>query len=368
VSNRLSTILLLAALLMPYARPATAAPFGRAFTYQGQLSQSGVPVEGTVILRFSLWDAAGSGSPPTGGNQIGNVQAVANVFVTGGVFSVAVNANDEFGPQAFNGEGRWLQVDVCSDSTCASTTSLGPRQALTGTPYALGPWQMSGTGLGYTDGSVGIGTTSPIAPLHIKTTAPSLLLQDTAIPSDQSGFVSFRNSTGSETGWVGYGSAGLPLFSVVNVRAGGDIQLYTATGATLVAKSSGSVGVGTSSPAAKLDVRGDIRLGSAGEYFAPASGEALRIVRGEILAAGSISAGSGFTLTHPSTGVYNIFFTTPFLATSHPALSVTPVTNSGILIAMASGLPGPSSVTIRVVNGSGTATDGAFSFAVIGAR
>ena len=34
---------------------AHAVPLGPAFTYQGELRQSGVPVDGTVSLRFSLW-------------------------------------------------------------------------------------------------------------------------------------------------------------------------------------------------------------------------------------------------------------------------------------------------------------------------
>ena len=86
----------------------------------------------------------------------------------------------------------------------------------------------------------------------------------------------------------------------------------------------GNVGVGTSTPASKLEVRGDIRLGPLGEYFAPESGEALRIIRGEVLAAGSISSGSGFTVSKTGTGTYTIFFSTPFLATSHPAFTATP--------------------------------------------
>src|SRR5690349_5420265 len=141
VAMRRTFLLLL--LVWPAPGVVSATPLGRAFTYQGQLSQSGVPVDGPVTLRFSLWDAAGAGDPPNGGTRIGNVQTVANVAVTGGVFSVALNGGDEFGAQAFGGDARWLQVEVCADSTCASSTVLGPRQAITGAPYALGPWQLS---------------------------------------------------------------------------------------------------------------------------------------------------------------------------------------------------------------------------------
>src|SRR5438552_10226529 len=49
---------------------ANAAPQGSAFSFQGQLKQAGAAVSGSVDMAFSLWDAAGSGSPPTGGTQI----------------------------------------------------------------------------------------------------------------------------------------------------------------------------------------------------------------------------------------------------------------------------------------------------------
>ena len=367
--RRIHTLVFIAALLTMCTGLAPAAPLGRSFTYQGQLSLSGTPVDGMVTLRFSLWDAAGTGSPPTGGTQIGATQTVTNVSVSGGVFSVALNGSDEFGAQAFDGNARWLQIEVCADSTCASSTVLGPRQAVTAAPYSLGPWQMSGTNLAYTDGNVGIGTTSPAYALHIKKSVPAIILQDTAVPTtDQSGYLTFWNSNPTETAWVGFGTIGSPVFSVVNVRTGGDIQLYTAAGQTLTAKSTGSVGIGTANPAAKLDVRGDLRFGTSGEFYATGGGEALKIVRGGVLATGTIDNGSGFTVSHPSTGVYNIFFSPAFAGVNHTSATVTPVATSGTLIAMLGSLSGPSSISVRIVNGSGTATDGAFNFIVTGAR
>ena len=40
------------------------APLGTGFTYQGQLKTASGLVNGACNLQFSLWDAAGSGSPP----------------------------------------------------------------------------------------------------------------------------------------------------------------------------------------------------------------------------------------------------------------------------------------------------------------
>ncbi len=54
---------------------------GWGFTCQGQLVLNGVPVNGPTTLRFSLWDAAGAGSPPTGGNKIGATQIITKRIV-----------------------------------------------------------------------------------------------------------------------------------------------------------------------------------------------------------------------------------------------------------------------------------------------
>jgi len=112
-------------------------PLTTAFTYQGQLKQGGAPFDGTAHLRFSLWDAAGNGSPPVGGSQIGASQLLANVPVANGLFSVQFNAGRQFGANAFNGEARWLQVEACADAGCGTLTILAPRQPLTATPHTL---------------------------------------------------------------------------------------------------------------------------------------------------------------------------------------------------------------------------------------
>lgn len=105
-------------------------PLGSGFTFQGQLRQNGAPLSGTVNLVFSLWDAAGSGSPPSGGSQVGSAQTILAVQVSDGLFTVALNGSGEFGASAFNGNKRWLQASV-------NGTTLAPRQELTATPHAL---------------------------------------------------------------------------------------------------------------------------------------------------------------------------------------------------------------------------------------
>ena len=116
---------------------APGAPLGTGFTYQGQLQQSSLPTDGVCDFQFSLWDAAGSGQPPAGGNQIGSTQTVAPATVTAGLFTVALNDAGQFGASAFSGDDRWLQIGVRCPAGGGSYITLGPRQKLTAAPYAL---------------------------------------------------------------------------------------------------------------------------------------------------------------------------------------------------------------------------------------
>lgn len=366
-----SRILLLAlAGLLLGALPIAAAPTGRAFTYQGRLSQAGVPVNGPVTLRFSLWNMLGTGDPPVGGVVIGGVQVVPNVTVTEGLFTVQLNAAAEFGPVAFNGEERWLQVEVCDDSTCGSATVLVPRQPLTATPYAahaLGPWTLSGTNLGYAGGNVGVGTTTPVAPLHIESNGPYLILQDTAPTASQAGYLGFWNSTPTETGWMGFGSPGSPHMSMVNARSGGNVKFHTGGVERLTVASAGNVGIGTSSPAGKLDVRGDIRLGSSGQYRAAGGAESLRILRGTIRSNGTILTGTGFTASRVLQGVYLVTYSSTF------SVAPTVVVSARIPSGGAPRLVHTFNVTTSSFNvyaylTNASSTDTEFDFVVMGAQ
>ncbi len=102
------------------------APMGTGFTYQGLLSQAGVPVDGTCAFRFTLWSAQTSGS------QVAGPVTVSGVEVTGGYFKAVV----DLGEAPFAGEGRWLQIEVSCAPPYTAFELIG-RQELTATPYAL---------------------------------------------------------------------------------------------------------------------------------------------------------------------------------------------------------------------------------------
>lgn len=123
------------------------AALGTAFTYQGRLTDTDGPVNGTCNFRFGLYDAA------IGGTLLG-IDTVNGVPVSDGYFSVLLNDNGEFGPGAFRGDARWLQIRV----NCGGGDSdLNPRQPLTAAPYALyalaAPWSgLTGVPAGLNDG------------------------------------------------------------------------------------------------------------------------------------------------------------------------------------------------------------------------
>ena len=97
-------------------------PLGTDITYQGQLVQAGSPVNGPFSMTFRLFDM------PMDGTSLGQ-QTIDPVMVTNGLFTVQLNGAGEFGPNAFNGDERWLEIQV-------EATTLAPRQPFTPTPYA----------------------------------------------------------------------------------------------------------------------------------------------------------------------------------------------------------------------------------------
>jgi hypothetical protein len=107
-------------------RPGPAASLGTAFTYQGQLQQSGLPADGSCDMQFSLFGAASRGP------QIGSTQAALAVNVTNGLFTVPL----DFG-SVFTGIELYLEIQVRCPAGGGSYVILSPRQHLTGAPYAL---------------------------------------------------------------------------------------------------------------------------------------------------------------------------------------------------------------------------------------
>jgi hypothetical protein len=103
------------------------AALGTAFTYQGRLTDSDAPAEGSYDFRFILYDADSDGA------QVGSAVMRENVPVGDGYFAVEL----DFGSTAFSGAARYLEVAVRPGDSTDAHTALSPRQPLTAAPYAL---------------------------------------------------------------------------------------------------------------------------------------------------------------------------------------------------------------------------------------
>ena len=336
-----------------------------AFTYQGHLDDAGAPTSGLHDFRVNLFNAA------TGGVVVGPPQCADNVDVIDGVFTLLL----DFGQAYATTAERHLEIQVRSDTGLAcgdlsGYTTMAPRQHLTATPlashaksaFALDAADGSPQSAVFVDdgGRVGIGTTSPALLLHLQSAAPApvILLQDTGSASNQAGYIGFWNNASAETGWLGFGTPGSPNFGLVNARSGGNIYLSPGAG--------GNVGVGTAAPAAKLDVRGDIKLGPGGQYHATGGEERLRVIRGKVSAAGVVLLGSGFSASRVSAGTYLVGFSPNFSAT--PVVTVSAEWLSGTAYtAMTNGVL-HTATGVRITNGSGSLVDRDFYFFAIGPR
>ena len=106
-----------------------AASLGSGFTYQGRLKRGSSAFVDACSLAFHLYDDLTAGLELGGG-------VTATSPLTDGLFTVSLNDGGEFGPNAFNGGARWLEISVKCTGDPGYVT-LAPRQAIGSAPYAL---------------------------------------------------------------------------------------------------------------------------------------------------------------------------------------------------------------------------------------
>jgi hypothetical protein len=116
----------------------------------------------------------------------------------------------------------------------------------------------------YTNNRLGIGTTSPQAPIHsvgVNAGLETLIVESTT--STGNNIIRYKNAAGN-LGYVGWASTSNDHFFIANQKPASNITLSTSNDIILVTSSSerlrvtstGNVGIGTTSPNASLSVKG----------------------------------------------------------------------------------------------------------------
>ncbi len=277
------------------------------FTYQGSLKNGAAAATGNFDFEFLLFDAS------TGGTQVGVTITASSIAVANGTFTVKLDFGSNYpGANRFleihlrqTGGGAFTaltprqsvsstpyavkSLSADSATTATNANQLGgaaanqyvvttdprmtdPRPPTAGSasyiqnqnaaPQALSSFNISGNGIVNGDfatkGIVGIGTTSPGETLDVQSATESvalrakstfrsstLILDRASAASANSAQISFSSAGNTDFAMgTSQGSAGVSDFSIYNYG--------TASNAFTIQKSSGNVGIGTSSPNTSL--------------------------------------------------------------------------------------------------------------------
>lgn len=106
---------------------AQAAPIPTAFTYQGELVHSNLPVTAQYDFQFSLF------TDPVDGFEVAGPLHLDDISVTDGLFSITL----DFGEMAVGREALWLDISLRETGSADPFVVLEPRQAITAAPFAL---------------------------------------------------------------------------------------------------------------------------------------------------------------------------------------------------------------------------------------
>jgi hypothetical protein len=222
--------------------------FGQAFTYQGRLEDANLPVNGSYDFELVVYPVA------VGGAQVGATTTALNQPITGGTFTVQVDP----GAGVFDGSARWLEVRARVAGGGGYTT-LTPRQPITPAPYAmraLREWLVP----------------QGAATLAVDPAQQRLFL-NRAGPVTSSEYFGFTTPTGAGvyggmyvntqagTGRPFYGYAGAGSVLAWTYFDGSTLQWRVNLGGVdrLAVANDGNVGIGTATPAQRLDVVGTAR-------------------------------------------------------------------------------------------------------------
>jgi len=225
-------------------------------------------------------------------------------------------------------------------------------------------WSEDANGINYSSGNVGIGNTSSIYPLNIST--------DNERPVNLSStgsntYMAFNNSGGYK-GYAGIFTGDSDMdFGTGFLNLTGKVHLVTNAAPKLTVAADGDVGIGTTTPTARLDVIGDIK--TTGEVHSSATGSAnmIPIAYGRIAADGNIEEGSGnFTINKIGTNYFIRIAGATLSDATEFSMVASRLGNSGPgFITTGFGVSGGvGSLIINTFNIDGDAAEASFSFVV----
>lgn len=226
------------ALLTTSLSPASlqaASPAGSAFVYQGRLVDGSLPATGYYDLRFTLFDSV-SGSTATGST----LESIG-LLVSNGLFTASL----DFGVNAFNGDARWLEILVRTNSSSAPFATLTPRQPLMPTPYAVRAGAVPAAGIQGTLSDSALSVNVARLSGAGQTFASAVTLSNVA-----------NQFAGNGSGLTGLNASNVSSGTVADVRLSANVALLNRPDQIFAGTNSFSsgLGIGTTHPAADLEI------------------------------------------------------------------------------------------------------------------
>jgi len=213
-------------------------------------------------------------------------------------------------------------------------------------------------------GLLGVGTESPMTTLHVATGKDVNL-------NDDAGFLMLGDVNGlnvvMDNNEIQARNNGAVSQLYLQVE-GGEFSVHWGDSTEFRITHSGDVGIGTNIPAEKLDVRGNVKLGGAGELFAMGGVENLRTIVGRVSSGGAVMQGAGYTVGKGGDGEYTLNFNPPFA--SDPVVVATMYAEDEHIVSVMSVTNASAHVRSRDMFGgnAGDLQNAAFTFIAIGER
>lgn len=239
-------------------------------TYTGRLREYGKPTNAQRVMKFDIFPCATGGVPSWSSGNL-------TLLVSTGVFSATLRPTIDW-----RGKDFWIETTV-------SNKILAPREKLTAQAYAFHARTAedveksagnihfavgaSTVGVLTADGRFGLGTTAPAQTLHVAT--GGIMFPDGSQMSSAN--IGSAESVGS--------NADATLSADGDANGSGRIVMKTAGAEHVSVSNSGNVGIGTASPAEKLDVAGNAKVSGS----VSAAGGAVVITSDGKLGAGTAS-------------------------------------------------------------------------------